>query len=132
MYKTAIANHFVIYRNIKLEKTWFGCSIKTIISSMFNCLSLIHNYSLTSYQQTLLGPEWIFLQPLLSVLTYVLVFNRVIGLATDGIPSFLYYLIGITLWGLFSDLFLIVSNAFTLNAGVFSKIYFPRIIIPIS
>ena len=132
MYKTTATNQTEWEWEIKPQTTWYGSSLKEIISYKDLLYRLVRKDFLTSYQQTLLGPAWIFLQPILTVITYVLVFNRVIGLSTDGIPSFLYYLIGITLWGLFSDLFLIVSNAFTVNAAVFNKIYFPRIIIPIS
>src|SRR5690606_5712887 len=132
MYKPAPTNPPEWEWEIKPQTTWYGASLKEIISYKDLLFRLVRKDFLASYQQTLLGPAWIFIQPILTVLTYVLVFNRVIGLSTDGVPSFLYYLIGITLWGLFSELFLVVSNAFTVNAAVFNKIYFPRIIIPIS
>lgn len=124
--------HFDYEWEIKPQTSWYGTSFKEVAAYRDLLFRLVRKDFLTSYQQTLLGPIWIFLQPLLTVLTYVLVFNRVIGLSTDGIPSFLYYLIGITLWGLFSELFLLVSNSFSINAQVYSKIYFPRIIIPLS
>ena len=92
-------------------------------------LRLVRKEFLTSYQQTLLGPFWVLLQPILTVITYVLVFNRVMGIPTDGVPSFLFYLIGITLWNLFSELFLNTSTV-QQNLSVFSKVYFPRILDP--
>jgi lipopolysaccharide transport system permease protein len=84
------------------------------------------------YQQTLLGPFWVLLQPLLTVFTYVLVFNRLIGIPTDGVPPFFFYLIGITLWNLFSEVFLQTSKTFSQNAEIFGKVYFPRIIVALS
>lgn len=87
---------------------------------------------LTSYQQTLLGPFWVVLQPLLAVLIYVLIFGKVIGIKTEGVPPFLFYLTGITLWNLFSDIFLGTATTFAGSAHLFSKVYFPRIIVPLS
>ena len=84
------------------------------------------------YQQTLLGPLWMVIQPILTVLTYVLIFDKVIGLETEGVPAFLFYLTGITLWSLFSDIFLGTSGTFVSNAHIFSKVYFPRIIAPLA
>jgi lipopolysaccharide transport system permease protein len=87
---------------------------------------------LGSYQQTLLGPFWVLLQPLLTTLIYVLVFNTVIGISTGDTPPMLFNLIGITLWNLFSEVFLNTAKTFTQNVEVFSKIYFPRVIVALS
>jgi lipopolysaccharide transport system permease protein len=75
---------------------------------------------------------WLIIQPILTVLTYVLIFDKVIGLETQGVPPFLFYLTGITLWSLFSDIFLGTSGTFSQNAHIFSKVYFPRIIAPVA
>ena len=117
---------------IKPDTTWLGISIKELISYKDLLFRLVRKEFLSSYQQTLLGPFWIILKPLLTVLTYVLVFNKVIGISTQGIPSFLYYLVGITLWNLFSELFLTISRTYMSNIAVFSKVYFPRLIMPLS
>lgn len=127
-----IANQTKWDWEIKPQTSWFGTSLKELVSYKDLLLRLVRKDFLASYQQTLLGPFWIILQPILTVLTYVLVFSKVIGLSTEGVPSFLYYLTGITLWSLFSDLFLNVSNTFAQNIPVFSKVYFPRIIAPLS
>jgi lipopolysaccharide transport system permease protein len=74
----------------------------------------------------------VVIQPLLTVFTYVLVFNRVIGITTEGVPPFMYYLTGITLWSLFQDIFFGTTNTFVQNVQVFSKVYFPRLVIPAS
>ena len=117
---------------IKPETTWLGPGLKELLSYKDLLLRLVRKEFLTSYQQTLLGPFWVLLQPILSVITYVLVFNKVIGLPTDGVPPFLFYLIGIVLWNLFSELFLSTSLTFKQNISVFSKVYFPRLLAPLS
>lgn len=84
------------------------------------------------YKQTLLGPIWIFIQPIFTTITFIFVFNKLAGLSTDGIPPALFYLSGITLWTYFSDSFSKTSNVFVSNAGIFGKVYFPRLTTPIS
>lgn len=117
---------------IKAETSWSGTSFRELISYKDLLLRLVRKEFLTSYQQTLLGPFWVLLYPILTVLTFVLVFNRVIGIPTAGAPPFVFYLLGITLWNLFSELFLSTSSTFQQNLGIFSKVYFPRILSPLS
>lgn len=87
---------------------------------------------LLSYQQTLLGPLWTLIQPILTVLTYLLVFNKLVGISTGSVPPILFYLTGTILWGLFNDVFTGTSTTFTANAELFSKVYFPRLIMPLA
>ncbi|ANE49629.1 ABC transporter permease [Flavisolibacter tropicus] len=117
---------------IKPQTPWLGASLAELISYKDLLLRLVRKEFLTSYQQTLLGPLWVLVQPLLTVATSILIFNKVIGISTDGVPPVLYYLTGITLWGLFSDIFTNTSLTFIQNEKVFSKVYFPRIISPLS
>jgi lipopolysaccharide transport system permease protein len=117
---------------IRPETRWFNMNLKELYSYKDLLLQLTRKDFLGLYQQTLLGPFWVLLQPLLTVLTYVLVFNKLIGLSTQGVPPFLFNLIGITLWNLFSEVFLQTSKTFSQNADVFSKVYFPRIIVALS
>jgi len=84
------------------------------------------------YKQTILGPIWFFLQPLFTTLIYVFIFNKVAKLSTDGIPSVLFYFSGVTLWNYFSECLTKTSTTFRDNASIFGKVYFPRIILPIS
>jgi lipopolysaccharide transport system permease protein len=84
------------------------------------------------YKQTILGPLWIFIQPLFTTITFVFVFSRIAKLSTDGIPPVLFYLSGITLWTYFADSFSKTSNIFVNNANIFGKVYFPRLTTPIS
>jgi lipopolysaccharide transport system permease protein len=117
---------------ITSKTSWLGWSGKELLSYKDLLFRLVRKDFLAYYQQTLLGPLWIIIQPLLTVFTYVLVFNRVIGISTEGVPPFLYYLIGITLWSLFQDIFFGTSSTFVQNVQVFSKVYFPRLIVPAS
>ncbi len=93
---------------------------------------LVRRDFLVSYQQTLLGPLWMLLQPILTVFIYVLVFNRFVGLSTGSVPPVLFYLSGTVLWNFFNEVFTGTSNTFTANAELFGKVYFPRLVIPLS
>jgi lipopolysaccharide transport system permease protein len=127
-----MAKHFEWEWEIKPNSTWFGNGVNELFAYKDLLLRLVRKEFLISYQQTLLGPFWVVLQPILTVFTYVLIFDKVIGVSTEGIPSFIYYLAGIILWNLFSELFLNIAYTFTQNAGIFSKVYFPRLIAPLS
>lgn len=84
------------------------------------------------YKQTILGPLWFAIQPVLTTAVYVLLFNRVAQISTDGAPPILFQLAGITCWMYFSETLLKTSDTFITNANIFGKVYFPRIVIPIS
>ncbi len=84
------------------------------------------------YKQTVLGPIWFLIQPLISTAVYVLLFNRLAQVGTDGAPPILFQLAGITLWMYFSEALLKTSNTFITNASIFGKVYFPRIVMPVS
>ncbi|MBD22015.1 MAG: ABC transporter permease [Rhodospirillaceae bacterium] len=86
----------------------------------------------TFYKQTILGPLWFFIQPLISTIVFTVVFNRVAGIPTDEIPPFLFYMSGIIAWNYFVGCLTSTSGTFTTNAGIFGKVYFPRIIVPLS
>lgn len=84
------------------------------------------------YKQTILGPAWLILQPLLTALTFFVVFGKIAGLPTDGAPKLLFYLLGVTFWNYFAECFIKTSEAFSSNAQLFSKVYFPRLIVPLA
>ncbi len=85
----------------------------------------------TAYKQTILGPLWFIITPVLSVIVYVAVFGGIANIPTDGVPPILFYLLGISVWGYFSSCLSATSNSFVTNADIFGKIYFPRIIMPL-
>ena len=84
------------------------------------------------YKQTILGPLWHVIQPILTTIVFTVIFGRIARLPTDGLPPFLFYMAGTTMWGYFYSCLLSTSNTFTSNAAIFGKVYFPRLSIPIS
>ena len=86
----------------------------------------------TQYKQTILGPLWYLIQPLMTTVMYMFVFGGLAGISTDGLPQPLFYMSGILLWNYFNACFTASSEVFTANAGVFGKVYFPRLIVPLS
>lgn len=117
---------------INSKTSYLGTPLAEIWSYRHLLVSFVRKSFLVQYQQTVLGPAWILLQPLLTLLTYVLIFGKVVGLSTGSIPPVLFYFSGIILWGFFSDSFSGTSGTFRDNASVFNKVYFPRLIVPIS
>ena len=86
----------------------------------------------TVYKQTILGPLWFFIQPLFTSVIYTLVFNNIASVSTGSVPNFLFNLTGITAWNYFNECFTSTSNTFNQNAALFGKVYFPRVIVPLS
>jgi len=87
---------------------------------------------ITVYKQTVLGPLWYLIQPLFTALTFTLIFNKVANIETGTVPPFLFNLAGISIWGYFNTCLMSTSDTFRSNAGIFGKVYFPRIIVPLS
>ena len=85
-----------------------------------------------AYKQTILGPLWWLIQPALTVIMYMVVFGGIAGIPTDGVPQPLFYLGGIAMWQYFADCLSRTSNTFVANAGIFGKVYFPRLIMPLA
>lgn len=92
----------------------------------------IHRDIVTQYKQTILGPLWYLIQPLMTTVMYMFVFGGLAGISTDGLPQPLFYMSGIVLWNYFNACFTASSEVFTANASVFGKVYFPRLIVPLS
>ncbi len=84
------------------------------------------------YKQTILGPLWHFIQPVFTTIIFLLVFGRIAGIPTDGMHPVLFYMSGITIWNYFSVCLTSTSNTFVANAGIFGKVYFPRLVLPLS
>ncbi|MGL5946230.1 MAG: ABC transporter permease, partial [Sediminibacterium sp.] len=93
---------------------------------------LVKRDFIATYKQTILGPIWFFIQPLLTTLTFMLVFGRIAGISTNGIPMMVFYMCGITLWNYFAECLNKTSTVFRDNASIFGKVYFPRLIMPLS
>lgn len=86
----------------------------------------------SSFKQTILGPIWFFINPIFTTVVYLVIFGNIAKLSTDGAPKILFYLAGITLWNYFSSCLNATSTVFTANAGIFGKVYFPRLAMPIA
>ena len=93
---------------------------------------LVKRDYVTFYKQTILGPIWFFIQPMLTTLVYVILFGKLAGLSTDGTPQIAFYLAGITIWNYFSESLTKTSTVFKDNAAMMGKVYFPRLIMPLS
>lgn len=87
---------------------------------------------ITQYKQTILGPLWFVIQPALTVIMYMVVFGGIAGIPTDGVPQPLFYLGGVCMWQYFADCLNKTSNTFVNNSGIFGKVYFPRLIMPLA
>lgn len=96
------------------------------------CSLFVKRNIIVQYKQTILGPLWYVIQPLLTVVMYMVVFGNIAGIPTDGIPQPLFYLGGVCMWQYFADCLNATSNTFVANAGIFGKVYFPRLISPLS
>ena len=92
----------------------------------------VKNDFITRYKQMLLGPLWAVIQPLLTTVVFTVVFGNIAGLPTDGAPKFMFYMCGNVLWNYFSNCLIGASNTFSANAYLFSKVYFPRLVAPLS
>ena len=114
------------------ESSWFNWNGRELWAYRHLLLRLIRRDFLVHHQQTLLGPMWIVYQPIITLITYVFIFEKAVGLSTGGVPSYLFYFSGIIVWNLFSESFIGTAFTFTQNAQLFEKVYFPRMIIPFS
>ncbi|HMH32538.1 MAG TPA: ABC transporter permease [Puia sp.] len=117
---------------IKPDEGWFNLRLNELLQYKDLLLRFLRRDLIASYQQTILGPIWVFLQPLLTTLVYFIIFSRIAHLPTDGIPAILFYLPGTIIWTYFSDCLYSTMNTFVHNANIFNKVYFPRLISPLS
>ena len=114
------------------RKSLFDLKLKEVWNYRDLFLLFIRRDITVSYKQTVLGPLWFFIQPLLTTLMFLLIFGRIARISTGGVPPILFYLGGITVWNYFSECIRLTSDTFVKNAGLFGKVYFPRIITPLS
>lgn len=117
---------------IRPKSSVFDLKLKDVWSYRDLLEMYIHRDIITFYKQTILGPIWFFVQPIFTTIVFMFVFGGLAGIPTDGIPMALFYLSGITLWNYFSESFTKTSDTFLLNEAIFGKVYFPRIIVPLS
>lgn len=117
---------------IKPQSNWFDIRIREILKFKDLMFLFVKRDFIALYKQTILGPIWFFVQPIITSLTFTVIFGNLANISTDGIPQILFYLSGITLWNYFSDTLTKTADTFTSNANIFGKVYFPRMIVPLS
>ena len=117
---------------IKPQRKWFDIDLKGLWRYRDLYYMYIRRDIVTQYKQTILGPLWYVIQPLFTTIMYMFVFGGLAGISTDGAPQPLFYMAGIVLWGYFSQCFTVSSDVFGTNANVFGKVYFPRLVVPLS
>ena len=134
---TAINNDVLIQPQewdlkIKPKNSLFDLQLKSVWNYRDLLWLLVRRDFVSFYKQTVLGPIWFFIQPILTTMMFTFVFKQMGGFGTDGLPAPLFYLAGITAWNYFADCLTKTSTVFRDNAGIFGKVYFPRLIMPLS
>lgn len=117
---------------IRPHYKWYQIDVKAIWQYRDLLILLVKRDFIAVYKQTLLGPLWFFIQPLITAFTFTFIFSGIAKISTDENPAILFYMAGITMWTYFSDCLTKTSNTFVANASLFGKVYFPRLIVPLS
>lgn len=117
---------------IKPKDKLFSVDFKELWAYRDLCSLFVKRNIITQYKQTILGPAWFVIQPALTVIMYMIVFGGIAGIPTDGVPRPLFYLAGTALWNYFSECLTKTSNTFVTNSGIFGKVYFPRLVMPVA
>ena len=117
---------------IKAKRSWFDLELDNFLRYKDLLFLLIRRDFVTSYKQTILGPFWVVIQALAGSAVFTVIFGNIAGIPTDGHPTFLFYLCGNMAWQYFAQVFGLGSNALQANFGLFSKVYFPRLIPPLT
>lgn len=111
---------------------WFDFHLRELVRYRDLIVLFVKRNFVSRYKQTVLGPAWALIQPLLMTVVFTVVFGRLAGLAADGVPSFLFFMSGNIAWGYFSGCLTSTASTFTGNAAIFGKVYFPRLVSPIA
>lgn len=117
---------------IKPQSSIFSINLKEIYSYRDLLWLFVKRDIVTIYKQTILGPLWYIIQPILTTIMFTFVFGKLANISTGGVPHIVFYLLGITIWGYFAESLAKTSNTFVVNQGIFGKVYFPRVIVPLS
>jgi lipopolysaccharide transport system permease protein len=117
---------------IKPQNNLFELHLADVLRYRDLLILLVRRDFVSFYKQTILGPLWFFIQPLFTTVIYTFIFGNLAGISTDGLPQPLFYMAGITAWGYFADCLTKTSTVFRDNANIFGKVYFPRLIMPLS
>jgi lipopolysaccharide transport system permease protein len=119
-------------KTIEPQTNLFNFQLKEVWNYRDLLILFVRRDFVAFYKQTILGPVWFFIQPIFTMLVYIFLFGNVASLSTDGLPQPLFYLIGIICWSYYSEALTKTANVFKDNANIFGKVYFPRLIMPLS
>lgn len=119
-------------QTIESKHSLFDLNLKEVWNYRDLVYMFVKRDFVSSFKQTILGPIWFFINPIFTTVVYVIVFGNIAKLSTDGAPMVLFYLAGVTLWNYFSSCLNGTANVFRGNAGIFGKVYFPRLVMPIT
>lgn len=114
------------------ERKWYELNLKEVFRYKDLIYLFVKRNFVSQYKQTVLGPLWFIINPLLTTFVSTIIFGNIAGIASDGVPYFLFYLCGYTLWNYFSTCINSTAVTFTSNSGIMGKVYFPRLTMPIS
>ena len=117
---------------IRPQRRWFDLRLAELWQYRDLINLFVHRDFVSVYKQTVLGPLWYLIQPILTTLIFTIIFGRIARISTDGLPPFLFYMSGTVVWSYFADCLTKTSNTFITNAQLFGKVYFPRLAVPIS
>ena len=117
---------------IKPQSRLFELGLREVWRYRDLIILLVRRDFVSSYKQTILGPIWIVIQPLITTLIYIFIFGNIAKLSTDGLPALLFYMSGVTIWNYFAQTLTATASVFRDNAAIFGKVYFPRLAIPLS
>lgn len=120
------------HTHITSEHKWFDLKLKEVWQYRDLIWLFTKRSFVLTYKQTVLGPLWLFISPIITSIIHAFVFGGIAGIETDGVPQLLFYMSGNAIWGVFSSSLTGNANTFTSNAGVFGKVYFPRLTTPLS
>jgi len=118
--------------HIRPSQSWLRLNFREIAARSDLLLLWVRRDFVTKYKQTVLGPAWFVLQPLLMTLVFTVIFGKVAHIPTDGLPPILFYLTGLLGWNYFAQTVNMTATTFTTHANIFQKVYFPRLIVPLS
>src|SRR5262245_34127419 len=117
---------------IRPTRGWFHLDLADVWRYRDLLFLLVHRDFVAKYKQTILGPAWFVLQPLLTTVVFTVIFGNLAKIPTDGLPPMLFYLAGLLGWNYFAQTFQGTSSTLVVNAGLFGKVYFPRLVVPLS
>lgn len=117
---------------IEPSRGWWRLPVRDLLHYRDLLVLLVRRDFVAQYKQTVLGPLWFIIQPLLTTIVFTIIFGRVAKIPTDGQPPLIFYLCGLMVWNYFAGCFNTTSGTFIANAGIFGKVYFPRLVVPLA